>query len=116
MAYPTFYPFKTKYLQATSTTSNSIMSTVAPARAKLIGAWYTTTSLSAHTAVGVVDVTVNGSTATGMGALTVSTSTGASATNLGGPTAVTYLSAGDVLATVASSVVGGAVTFVVQEY
>jgi len=116
MALPNYFPFKTRTYNASSTSSNTILSSAVISRSKLIGGFYTTSSVASQTAVGVVDVTVNGSTATGMGAITITTSTGNSATNLGGPTAVTYLKEGDVLATVASSVVGGTVTFITQEF
>jgi hypothetical protein len=65
---------------------------------------------------GVIDLTVNGSTAAGMGGISVTTSTGNSSTYLGTPTATTYLNAGDVLATVASSVVAYSAEFVLAEF
>jgi len=124
MALPIFYPFKTRVLNATSTTSNQIVSVPVPARAKFINAFVATTPLASQTAVGTIDVTVNGTTAglsggnTGWTGITVTTSTGNSSTNLGtGVSAgVQFLNAGDVLATIASSVVGYSVSFVVQEF
>ena len=124
MAIPFLYPFKTRVLNATSTTSNTIMSVAVPARCKLINAFYATTSLASQTAVGTADITVNGSTAgtaggfAGWTGITVTTSTGNSSTNLGtGVSAgAQYLNQGDVLATVISSSVGGSVSYVVQEY
>jgi hypothetical protein len=125
MSYPNFYPFKTRVLNATSTTSNVIMSVAVPARAFLVDAFYNTTPQQTHTAVGTADITVNGTTAgigggaTGWTGLTVTTSTGNSSTRLGtlvGNASTVYLNSGDVLATVLSSVVGGNTTFVVREY
>jgi len=116
MAYPQFYPFKTKYLQASTTSSNTISSTVVPARAKLLGAWYAPTPVASHTAVGTATVAVNGTSVTGMSAITVTTSTGDSATNLGSPTVDTYLNAGDVLSTLCSSVTGGVTQYILREF
>lgn len=124
MAYPQFYPFKTRVLNATSTSSNTIMAVPVPARSKFINAYYVTTPLASQTAVGTIDITVNGSTAgtaggfSGWTGITVTTSTGNTSTNLGTSVSagVQYLNAGDVLATVASSVVGGGVSFVLQEF
>jgi hypothetical protein len=97
MALPVFYPFKTRVLNATATSSNSIASVVVPARAKLITAWLATNPGAAQTAQGAVDLTVNGSTAAGMGGIAITTSTGNSSTNLGGPSSLTYLNSGDIL-------------------
>jgi hypothetical protein len=87
-----------------------------PARAKLVGAFYATTPLQTHTAVGTIDVQLNGTGVTGMTGITVTTSTGNSSTNLGTPTATTFCNAGDVLATLGSSVVGGNTSFVLREF
>jgi hypothetical protein len=124
MAYPIFYPFKTRVLNASTTSSNVVMSVAVPARAKFINAFYVTTNQASQTAVGTADITVNGSTAgtaggfAGWTGITVTTSTGNSSTNLGtGVSAgVQYLNAGDVLATVLSSCVGGTTSYVVQEF
>jgi|SRR6478672_7918075 hypothetical protein len=116
MAYPVVNPFKTRVLNASSSSSNTMMSVAVPARAKLMGAFYATTPLQTHTAVGTADITVNGSTAAGMTGITVSTSTGNSSTNLGIPTSTVFLNAGDVLATVLSSCVGGNTSFVLREF
>jgi|SRR6185437_3260815 len=114
MALPIFYPFKTKYFTATSTSSNSQVSIPIPARAKLLTAWVATTTAASQTAAGTVAVTQNGTTV--ITAASITTSTGNGSTNLGNPSSATYLAAGDVLATVASSVVGYSATFVVQEF
>jgi len=125
MAYPNFYPFKTRVLNASSTSSNTIMSVAVPARALLIDAFYVTTSLQSQTAAGTADITVNGSTAgtggsaTGWTGLSVTTSTGNSSTQLSvklGNASTVYLNAGDVLATVLSSCVGGNTSYVVREF
>jgi len=114
MAYPIFYPFKTRVLNATSTSSNQTVSVPVPARAKFVTAYLATTPLASQTAAGAVDLCVNGSTA--IGGVSITTSTGNSSTSLGFSTSVVYLNAGDVLSTVASSVVGYSVSFVVQEF
>jgi len=117
MAYHTFFPFKTRTYTAQTTSSNTINSTVVIARGKLDSVWYATTPLATHSAAAnALDVTVNGSTATGLGALTITTSTGNTASGPFRPTANVFLSAGDVLATVASSITGGQATFVVREF
>lgn len=116
MAYPTFYPFKVRHYQASSTTSNTVVSAPVVARAKLIGAALVTSTLASQTAAGVVDITVNGSTASGYGGLSITTSTGNSATVFPAPTANVFLAPGDVLATVASSVVGFNCTYIVREF
>ncbi len=116
MALSTFYPFKVRHYQASSTTSNQTVSAPVVARGQLLGCWVATTPLASQTAVGTVDVTVNGSTAAGLTGITITTSTGNSATNLGAPTSATFLNAGDVLATIASSVVGHSATFIVREF
>lgn len=125
MTYPNFYPFKTRVLNASSTSSNTIMSVAVPARALLLDAFYVTTSLQSQTAAGTADITVNGSTAgtgggvTGWTGLSVTTSTGNSSTRLGtevGNASTVYLNSGDVLATVLSSCVGGNTSFVIKEY
>ena len=114
MALPTHYPFNVKYLNVTSTSSNSQVSTAVPARAKLLTAWVATTTAASQTAAGTVAVTQNGTTV--ITAASITTSTGNGSTNLGTPSVSTYLAQGDVLATVASSVVGYSATFVVQEF
>ena len=116
MALPIFYPFKTRTLQASSTTTNSIMSVAVPARGRLIGAYYATSPQSSHTAVGTATVAVNGTSVTGMTAITVTTSTGDGSTNLGAPTVTTNVKAGDVLSVSCSSCVGGTATFIVKEF
>lgn len=123
MALPFVYPFKSRVLNATSTTSNSITPVAVPARAKLVNAyWVPANTVLASS--GTIDITVNGTTAglaggnTGWTGISISSSTGAASTNLGSGVSagVQYLSAGDVLATVISSSVGGTISFVVQEF
>lgn len=119
MALPIFYPFKTRYYTASSssTAAGTIASVGVAARGKLIGATLTTNSQTTHSqATNAVDITVNGSTVTGWGGLVVTTSTGNSATVFGPPTATTYVKPGDVLSTVTSSVAGNCTVFIVQEF
>ena len=123
MALPIFFPFKTRVLNATSTTSNSITPVAVPARSKLINAfWVPANTVLASS--GTIDITVNGSTAgtaggfAGWTGISISSSTGNASTNLGVSVSagVQYLNSGDVLATVISSSVGGTISFVVQEF
>ena len=116
MALPIYYPFKTRIYNATQSSSNGIAAVAIAARAKLVTALVVTGSSAAQTAAGTIDITVNGSTASGLTGIAVTTSTGNGSTVVGSPTKVTYLNVGDVLATVASSVVGYTATFVVQEF
>jgi hypothetical protein len=91
------------------------MSVAVPGRAKVIGAFYATTSGQTHTAVGTAQVAINGTAITGMLA-TVTTSTGNSATDLGTPAAPAFVGTGDVLSTILSSCVGGATSYVLREF
>ena len=120
MALPFFYPFKTRMYQVTTTTSNSQNTVGVAARAKYISASYATMSSQSHTAVGAI--TVKTGVAAGVTVIStiaglVTTSTGDSATLITpDATTVVYLKAGDTLVTTLSSVVGGTVTHVVQEF
>ena|SRR5690242_14108313 len=116
MAYPTFYPFKSRHYHVTTTSSNQTVSVPVVARGRLVNAYVATTPLAAQTAAGTIDIDVNGTAASGWSGVAVTTSTGNSATNLGSPTSVSYVGAGDVLSTVASSVVGYSAIIVVQEF
>ena len=117
MAYPVFYPFKTRHYQATTTASNTICSVAVAQRGKLVGAVVATVPVATHSAAAnALDITVNGSTVSGWGALTITTSTGNGSTIIPAPTATTFLNPGDVLATVASSVTGTMTTFIVNEF
>jgi hypothetical protein len=115
MAYPVSYPFKTRIVNATSTTSNTIMSVAVSARAKLIGAFYATTSGLSHTAVGTASVAVNGTAVSGM-LTTVTTTTGTLGTDLGTPSVATFVNPTDILSVTLSSCVGGNTSFVLREF
>ena len=117
MAYPTFFPFKTRVLNATSTTSNTIISVAVPARAKYVTGYFATTSGQSQTAAAnTAEVLVNGSVVVSSGTA-VTTSTGNGSSNIPvTATSAIYLSAGDVLSTVLSSCVGGNMSYVVQEF
>jgi hypothetical protein len=117
VSYHTYYPFKTRIYTAQTTTTNTICGTVVIARGKLDSVWYATTPLQTQSAAAnALDITVNGSTATGLGALTITTSTGNTASGPFFPTANVFLKAGDTLASVCSSLVGGQTTYIVREF
>lgn len=117
MALPSFFPFRTRHYQATTTTSNAIASVAVPARGELIKAYYATTPQQSQTAAAnYVTVAVNGTSVTGWSSFTVTTSTGNSATDLGSPTAKSFVVAGDVVSVAASSCVGGTLTVVIREF
>jgi len=117
MAYPNYFPFKTKYLHATSTTSNTIISLAVPQRAKYITGFFATTPLQSQTAAtNTCEVLVNGSVIVSSGTA-VTTSTGNGSTQIPvTATSAIYLAQGDVLSTVLSSCVGGNMTYIVQEF
>lgn len=124
MAYPVFYPFKSRVYNATMTSSNTTSAVAVAARSKLLNVWYAYNA--SQTAAGAVDITINGSTAAGAGAIATTTTTAgtsvqlysifsntASLNSTGG---ILYLNPGDVLGTSGSSQAAGTVTFVVQEF
>lgn len=116
MALPINYTFKTRALTCTTSSTNSICSVAVPTRGKLLNVWYATDPKVAQTATGGVNITLNGSAVSGYTLSSITTSTGDSATNLGAPTADTFVKPGDVLATSCSSVVGGTTTFLIKEF
>ncbi len=116
MAYHTYYPFKVRTYTATTTATNGQTTVPVVARCRYVGGFYATTPLTSFaTAAYSRTVSINGTAITGLNT-TITTSTGDSATNLGAPTANTFLKAGDVLTTVASSCIGGTITHIVQEF
>ncbi len=119
MAYPVFYPFKTRVLNAVSSSSNGFMTVAVPARAKYVSAIYAPTPLTSHTAAtNTCEVLVNNSVVVSSGTATaVATTTGTLATiiPLTAATAI-YVNPGDVLTVQLSSCVGGNMSFVLQEF
>ena len=83
MALPIYYPFKSRVLNATTITSNTVAEVAVPARAQLLDVW--AAPLASQTAAGAIDITINGSTAAGAGAIATTTST--AGTGCGGYTA-----------------------------
>lgn len=116
MAYHTIGNIRTKYYFASSTTTNGQMSVAVNKRGQYIGGYYATSLTAAQTAAGQLAIAVNGNSVAGSSAISVTTSTGNSSTQLPIPTANTYLAAGDVLSVTCSSCIGGAVTFAVVEF
>jgi len=117
MAYPTFLPFKSRHYQASSTSSNALISAPVVARGKYITAFYATTPMQSQTAAAnTCEVLVNNSVVISSGGV-VSTSTGNGATQIPvTATSAIFVNPGDVLVTVLSSCVGGTITHVVQEF
>lgn len=117
MAYPTFYPFKSRHYQASSTTSNSLMTTPVVARGRYITGYFATTPMQSHTAAtNTCETLVNNSVVVSSGTA-VTTSTGTVGTQIPvTATSVIFVNPGDVLVTVLSSCVGGTMTHVVQEF
>ncbi len=121
MAYPVFYPFKTRMYQATTTASAASVpgiSCVVGARGKYLGGFFSANIAAGTTSTGTVDVLLNG---TGIGGSTgvASTSTGVFASYvIPIPTTAIYLNAGDVLTASSTNIaVGGwSVTHIVQEF
>ena len=127
MAYPVFYPFKTRVLNASSSSSNGSQQVAVPARAKYVSAVYAPTPQTAQTAaVNTCEIILwpvqltNNTTATiiSSGTLTaIVTTTGTAGTQIPiTATTAIYVNAGDILATQLSSCVGGTVSFVLQEF
>ena len=122
MAIPTYYPFKTRVLTATSSTTPSpACFVVVPARARYIQAQISNDPRLSHTAAtNQVDISVNGTTMATMGDFAITTSTGNSSgvtvvsPSTGGPGII--LNANDVLGTWGSSVAGLVVTHILQEF
>ena len=122
MAYPFFPPFKTKYYSvATTSTSGAPISTVVvAARCKYVGGWYLPNNIAGTgtNVTGFDALAFQGGSATATvitSGVSVTTSTGTLAVQFA-PTTAVYLSAGDILQTLASTGVGGFVTHVVQEF
>ncbi len=126
MAYPTFYPFKTRVLNASSSSSNAQMSVAVPARAKYIGAVYSPTWLTAHTAaVNTCEVVVTTQNAGVPDTVVISSGTQTAVTTTTGTigtaipvtaSSVVFLNPTDILTTQLSSCVGGTMSYVVQEF
>ena len=118
MAYPTYYPFKTRILTATSSTTPSpVCFVVVPARARYVQALIANDPRLSHTAAtNQVDISINGSTMATMGDFAITTSTGNTVTTVIPTTNTTILNAGDVLGTWGSSVAGLVVTHVLTEF
>jgi hypothetical protein len=118
MAYPTYYPFKTRVLTATSSTTPSpACFVVVPARARYVQALIGNDPRLSHTAAtNQVDISINGSTMATMGDFAITTSTGNTVTTVVPTTNLTVLNAGDVLGTWGSSVAGLVVTHILQEF
>lgn len=116
MAYPIFYPFKVRHYNATSTSSQGTQSVPVVARGKLLSVAAAPNGTNQTATAGEFSVTVNGTTATGMGSIAATSGVAGVIQYSGSPTGVVYVNQGDVLATVASSLVGCTYTFVVQEF
>lgn len=126
MSLPVYYPFKTRVLNMTASSSAATFVAV-PARAKLLTAWYVPNAT--NTVAGSLDLTVNGSTIGGAGGIVTTTSTAsgggtpqqlynnfsnsASINSTGG---TVFLNAGDALGTSLTTVAAGMITWVVQEF
>ncbi len=119
MAYPVFYPFKTRMYQASTTSSaTTTLSAVVAARGKYLGGYVSGNGTNGTTVASVVDILLNGTGVTG--------STGVATTSTGNfasyiippPTTSIYLKPGDVLtcSTTDVSTGGISITHVVQEF
>lgn len=115
MALPIFYPFKTRHYQATAISSNGIAAVPVVARGKVISVSIAPLKTD-QTATGAMDIAVNGSTATGLGAVAISTGVAGVISYTFAPTAAVFVGAGDVLSTVSSSVVATNTVISVQEF
>ena len=128
MAYPfANYPFRTHSLVEGTSSTNATIQTVVPFRSIFVDAWWVPSGTVVASS-GTIDITVNGSTAGTAGGATGYTGISISSSSNGGPgvqathigltaaAGVQYLNAGDVLATVVSSSVGGCATFVIREF
>lgn len=118
MAYPTFYPFKSRTYSEGDTSTSATISVVVAARGKYMGGQVA--CLSSDVLTTVADVLLNGTGIAGSTGISITSST---LPNKGGgvaiplPTTVTYVNPGDILGTSYSSSLGGfTVTHVVQEF
>ncbi len=118
MAYPVFYPFKSRMYETQSSSTSATASTVIAARGKYLGGFVT--ALSSSILTPVFDVLVNSVGIAGSTGISITSSTVA---NLGGgvviplPTTAFYVNPGDVLSVQTSTCLGGfSATHVVQEF
>ena len=121
MPLSTYYPFKQRFYQSMTTSTAGLAHAVGiAARCRYVGAVYATYPTVSHTAVGAI--TVKTGTAAGVTIIStiaglITTSTGDSATVITPDSTTTvFLNAGDNLVTTGSSVVGGQITHIVQEF
>ena len=118
MAYPVFYPFKTRMYQVMSSSTSATINNVIAARGKYLGGFVTAASSSTLTPV--FDVLLNTVGVTGSTGISITSST---VPNLGGgvaippPTTSIFVNPGDVLSVQTSTCLGGfSVTHVIQEF
>ncbi len=118
MAYPVFYPFKTRMYQATTTSSAATVNCVVGARGKYLGGYVSAGSSSILSVV--ADVLLNGTGITGSTGTSITSSTSplmGGGVAIPAPTVSTFVNAGDVLGTLVSTALGGySVTHIVQEF
>ncbi len=128
MAYPVVFPFKTRVINAgtSSTVAPAICVVPVPARGKLLGGFITTNGLVGNTVSGggIFDgLFYSGATSTAVPAaiagctgIAAATSTAIQSFVIPPPSPAQYLFAGDVLSVQASSTPGYAVSLVIQEF
>ena len=126
MSYPFFQPFKTRTIDAaTTSTGSQLLTCVVPARGKIISAQLSVGYNQSQTAAATVDFELHagalGSTAgslpstiAGMGGLSVTTTT--AATFLFAATTATYVNQGDVLVLSSTGTCCPQVMWVIQEF
>ena len=126
MSFPFFPPFKTRTVDAaTTSTGSQLLTCVVPARGKLVSAQLSVGYNQSQTAAATVDFALHAgalgaaagttpSTISGMGGQSVTTTT--AATFLFTPTGATYVNQGDVLVLSSTGTCCPQVMWVIQEF
>ena len=125
MSYPFFPPFKTRTVEAgTSSTGSQTITCVVPARAKLISVLVSAGWNQSQTAAATVDIVTLAalstaaasapSTISGLGGLSITTTTGG--TFLFTPTSATYVNQGDIIQMNSTGTACPQMTCILQEF
>lgn len=124
MAYPTFYPFKTRVINTATTSTAATCVVPVPARAKFVGGYIATNGAVANTVPGVWEIDWSGATSTSTPAVitglsnitSTTTTTAVQSVQIPIPAPIFYVNAGDVLSVVGSSTPGFSASLVLQEF
>ncbi len=128
MAYPVFYPFKTRVLNcsSSSTVAPAIATVSVPSRGKFLTGYFNTNGAVGNTVAsgGIIDGLFYSASTSTAGPAAVAGSTGIATTTttaiqmfiIPPPTVTQFVNAGDVLSVQSSSTPGFACSLVIQEF